>query len=122
MNNPRFSYERGLEAPPRLPPPKSLKWIRVSQFGDFLGRVLKRRERRKIFAVVVPSMLADSGRKPVQRVLIFDSHPESLRLVFGRPMNSVVDLATPPRTIPSYVVLGLILILAVVLGMAWPLV
>jgi hypothetical protein len=31
----------------------------------------------------------------VQHILIFDDHPESLRLVFGRP-SAEIDLPRPP--------------------------
>jgi hypothetical protein len=61
-------------------------------------------------------MLADLGRKTIRRILIFDNHPDSLRLVFGRRLNADVDLSTPQTTSRRYIILGLIPILLIVLA------
>jgi hypothetical protein len=77
-------------------------------------------------------MPADRGRKIIRRILIFDNHPDSLRLVYGQNLNPAVDLATG-RVRPTgglaaslhtsllHIVLGLALILVLVLAMFWPL-
>jgi hypothetical protein len=79
---------------------------------------------RRIFVIKQVRRLtaANAAGKKIQRILIFDDHPDSLRLVFGRRANPDVDLAAPPHTSPSHVILGLALILALVLGMVWPLI
>jgi hypothetical protein len=64
-------------------------------------------------------MPADLGRKTIRRILIFDNHPDSLRLVFGRRLNADVDLSAPQTTSRGYIILGLIPILAVVLTTVW---
>ena len=100
--------------------------------GDRLRRDSSGVRGRKIFAIVAPPMPSELGRKRVQRVLIFDNHPDSLRLVSQQRLNPDVDCATRPvrpadelvapghmRT--SQVVLGLGLIVTLVLAMLWPL-
>jgi hypothetical protein len=53
------------------------------------------------------------------RVLIFDDHPDSLRLVFGRGANSPVELR--PRASWLEFVLVTMLTMGAVMGMLWPL-
>jgi len=56
------------------------------------------RRAKKIFVirqtVQLPSTDSAEGRS-VQHILIFDDHPESLRLVFGRA-TAEIDLPRPP--------------------------
>jgi hypothetical protein len=75
--------------------------------------------RKKIFAVVSPPMPAYFGRKTIRRILIFDNHPDSLRLVSESDINSDVYLAGPQHTSRPYSVLGLVLIMTLVLAMLW---
>ena len=58
--------------------------------------------------------------KNVQHILIFDDHPDSLRLVFGEPENPRVDRAVP-RRVASWAVLFSLLMLGLVTAMLWPL-
>jgi hypothetical protein len=64
-------------------------------------------------------MPADLGGKTIRRILIFDNHPDSLRLVFGRRLNTDFDLGAPQITSRRYTILGLVPILAVVLTTLW---
>ena len=132
MNTPRFNYNRGPGEPSRLSPRNYPKWIGVSHIDGPLLRDSKGSGRRKIFAIVAPSTRADIGYKTVRRVLIFDDHPDSLRLVSRQYLNPDVDLAAgrvrstgglaaAQQTSHSHVVLGLVLILALVLAMFLPL-
>src|SRR5258708_6863425 len=52
---------------------------------------------RKIFVIKQASRLraTNTAGKQVQRILIFDDHPDSLRLVFGHRANSQIDLSKP---------------------------
>jgi len=66
-------------------------------------------------------MPADLGRKTIRRILIFDSHPDSLRLVFGRDANPVFD-TSPPQHVSSWAVPLVVMLIAVALiAMFWPL-
>jgi hypothetical protein len=78
--------------------------------------------RKKIFAVVSPPVPAYFGRKTIRRILIFDNHPDSLRLVSESDINSDVYLAGAQHTSRSYIILGLGLIMTLVFAMLWLLV
>jgi hypothetical protein len=124
MKTPRFDNDGRRGAPSRFgtrtyPHPK---WIRVSHIGDRLRRDASGLRRCKIFAIVAAPMPTDPGRKAVRNIVIFDDHPDSLRLVSRQRLNPQVDLAAPRHTSPSHVLLGLVLILALMLGMLWPLI
>jgi hypothetical protein len=77
---------------------------------------------RKIFVIEQvrrpPSTNTD---KKIRRILIFDNHPDSLRLVFGRRADSHVHLSDPQRMTSSGVVLLWILVMGLMLAMLWPL-
>jgi hypothetical protein len=72
-----------------------------------------------MFAIVAPPKV-DLGGKAIRRILIFDNHPDSLRLVSERHLTSGVDAAVSRHTSPLYVILGLLLILSLIIGMIWP--
>jgi len=78
---------------------------------------------RKIFVIKQASRLraTNTAGKQVQRILIFDDHPDSLRLVFGRRANPQIDLSVPPRTLPWELVLISMLTMGALIGMFWPL-
>jgi hypothetical protein len=59
-----------------------------------------------------------AGRN-VQHILIFDDHPESLRLVFGSATPEV-DLPPPSRASSWYLVLLSIAIISLVIAILWP--
>jgi hypothetical protein len=131
MNTPRFNYERSAGPPSRLSAQKYSKWIRVSDIDGPLPRKSSGTARRKIFAIVTLSRSVDLPGKTVRHVLIFDNHPDSLRLVAEQYLNSDVGLATGPfraadgpaapgHIRPSHVILGLALVVTLVLAMFWP--
>jgi hypothetical protein len=81
------------------------------------------RRTKRIFiirqTVQVPSTNSAEGRK-VQHVLIFDDHPESLRLVFAStPVE--FDLSPPHRASPWPLILLSILIIGSMTAILWPL-
>jgi hypothetical protein len=118
MNTQRFNYERGASGASRSKPREFPKWIRATHLG---GRVLRdsgKSGRTRIFAIVAPPKVDPSG-KAIRRILIFDNHPESLRLVSEQYLTSVVDATASRRTTQSYVILGLALGLILAIGMTW---
>jgi hypothetical protein len=122
MNVGRFNYERRPNAPSSLRPAKYArpKWIRVSHVGGpFLGDSGSP-ERRRIFAIVAPPKVDVSG-KAIRRILIFDNHPDSLRLV-SRLHVRPDDLAATRRAHPVYLIFALLLMLALSMAMFWPLI
>jgi hypothetical protein len=95
-------------------------WIRLSHFrGPFL-RNSATSERRRIFAIVAPPKVDVSG-KAIRRILIFDNHPESLRLV-SRFYVKPDDLAATRRAHPVYLIFAMLLMLALSIAMFWPLI
>jgi hypothetical protein len=73
---------------------------------------------KRIF--VIRQGTKSSAGKNVQQILIFDDHPDSLRLVFGVPANPRVDHPVPRRTTP-WVVFFSMLALGLSIAMLWPL-
>ena len=61
-------------------------------------------------------------RKQIRRILIFDDHPDSLRLVFGRRANPQIDLSVPQRVSSWELVVVSILTMGALIGMFWPLI
>jgi hypothetical protein len=122
MNVPRFNDERGPNAPSPVRPGKyrHSNWIRVSHVGGPFLRDSGSPERRRIFAIVAPAKVDVSG-KAIRRILIFDNHPESLRLV-SRLHVRPDDLATTRRAHPIYLIFALLLMLALSIAMFLPLI
>jgi hypothetical protein len=59
--------------------------------------------------------------KKIRRILIFDNHPDSLDLVFGRQASPHLDLSRPPCVSPWELILVSILTMVALIGMFWPL-
>jgi hypothetical protein len=57
----------------------------------------------------------------MQRILIFDDHPDSLRLVFGRPARRQVNHTAPQRARWWDPVLGWMLLMVALILMFLPL-
>jgi hypothetical protein len=78
---------------------------------------------RKIFVVKQTSHLPATNAAPgktVRHILIFDDHPDSLRLVFGRRGASHVRLSDPQRSTSWGVALLWILVVGLMMAMFWP--
>ena len=121
MDTSRFDYDRRSGATVDPTVQKYSKWIRVSEFGVPLLRGSTGSSPKKIFAIVAPPMPADLGCKTIRRILIFDNHPDSLRLVSRLRVGPDVDLAAPRYRSRSHLILGLLVIIALVLATIWPL-
>jgi hypothetical protein len=82
-----------------------------------------RRRTRKIFVIKQARRLASTNgtQKKLRRILIFDDHPDTLRLVFGRGASGHDDLSVPPRVTSWELILVSILAVGAFLGMFWPL-
>ena len=78
---------------------------------------------RRIFVVKqtrrLPPTQLTAGKR-VQLILVFDNHPDSLRLVFDHPAPSHVHLSNPQRT-PSSVVALLWILVVGLMAMFLPL-
>src|SRR5437868_5653476 len=119
MNAPRFNGCRRPAPTSHAGSRKNRRWIRVLDLGPLRNSVGS--EGRKIFAIVPPPMPADPGGKTIRRILIFDDHPDSLRLVSESNINSEAYLVGLHHTIRPYIILGLVLSMILLLAMLWPL-
>jgi len=81
-----------------------------------------RRRTRKIFVIKQARRLASANgaETKLRRILIFDDHPDTLRLVFGRDTSLDHDLSVSPRATSWDLILVSILALVAVVGMFWP--
>ena len=122
MNTSRFAYHRRSDATSDLNAQKYSKWIRVSRIGSSLLRDSTGSGSKKIFAIVAPLMPANLGCKTIRRILIFDDHPDSLRLVSRLRVRPDVDLVAARRGHPAYLMFALLLMLALSIAMFWPLI
>jgi hypothetical protein len=120
MNTPRFNYDRKLDAVSRHKPRQYPKWIRVTHLSGPVLRDSESSGRRGIFAIVAPPKV-DVGGNAIRRILIFDNHPESLRLV-SRLHVRPDDLVATRRAHPVYLIFALLLMLALSMAMFWPLI
>src|SRR6266404_4789022 len=114
MNTRRFGFERRPGGASRPKAREFPKWIRVSDFSSAVLRYPMVSGQKKIFAIVAPPIPADVGCKTIRRILIFDNHPDSLRLVSKLCVRPDVDPATPRYTSRSHVILGFVVIMALV--------
>jgi hypothetical protein len=78
---------------------------------------------KRIFAIKQSSRLTapNAARKKIRHILIFDDHPDSLRLVFGRRVNPNVHLSAPPPASSWELILVSMLTMGALVAMFWPL-
>ena len=83
----------------------------------------QRGRTRKIFIIKQTSRLpsTNAAGSKIRRILIFDNHPDSLRLVFGERANPYVNLSVPQRVSSWELVFVSILTMSALFGMFWPL-
>jgi hypothetical protein len=81
-----------------------------------------RSPRGRIFAIVSRPISIGIAGKTIRRVLIFDNHPESLRLVLQSSVDVSSDDAASRREKRASIICGSILIAIVIAAMLWPLV
>lgn len=117
MNRRQFDYNprRIGRAGPSPQEAQRLKWIPVSQINESLVGNAASKRGRKIFAVISPPVRVDQSNKPVRRILIFDNHPESLRLVSEKNPNKNVS-SPKRRLLRREWLLGLLLILVLLVA------
>jgi hypothetical protein len=82
--------------------------IRTNRLSD---ATLREQKRRFAFE----SRLVSVSGKTIRHIVIFDNHPDSLRLLLSS------DLIPQRRNEFFYAVLTIVFVLALVLGVLWPL-
>src|SRR5262249_40780699 len=121
MNSPRFNNSsRRRPAMSRFAPGSHRQWIRVPELGHV--RDCTNSGRKRIFAIVSRPIATGVEGKTIRRVLIFDNHPASLRLIHESDMDlGKNDDATSQREKRKSIVCGSILIAMTIAALLCPL-
>src|SRR5437667_7376045 len=92
----RFDYGR-MALPRSFVRPSAEDQLSLARTFSLPGT--RRGRTRKIFVIKKTSRLrsTNGADKKIRRILIFDNHPESLRLVFARRPDPHVDVPVPKR-------------------------
>src|SRR5260370_40625998 len=119
MKRERFDYGR-MALPGSLVTPGADDHLNLARSFSLPGERCGR--TRKIFVIKKTSRLRSANRadKKIRRILIFDNHPESLRLVYGRRRSPDIDLSVPQRASSSELIILSLLTVAALVGMFWP--
>jgi len=95
------------------------QWIRTPGLG-YPSDSVNLGEKR-IFAIVSPPIATTVDGKTMRRIVIFDNHPDSLRLVLQSGLNPDSDDPASRRERRTSITCGLILIAMLVAALLWPL-
>jgi hypothetical protein len=77
--------------------------------------------QKRIFAIVSPPIRTPVDGKTIRRIVIFDNHPDSLRLVLNSGVNVDSDDAVSRRERRTSIICGLILIAILLAALLWEL-
>ena len=77
--------------------------------------------QKRIFAIVSPPIPTSADGRTIRRIVIFDNHPDSLRLVLDSDANAESDDAVSRRERRTSIICGLILIAMLVAALFWAL-
>jgi hypothetical protein len=113
-------YDRGMASAAQFVRPSAddqLNLVRAPSESEWRVRT------KKIFIVRKTTRLpsTNAAGKRIRRILIFDNHPESLRLVFGHRQHRDVDLSPPQRVSSWELIIVLAVTIAGLIGIFWPL-
>jgi hypothetical protein len=83
----------------------------------------RRDRRRKTFVVKKTGRLlsANGPDKKVREILIFDNHPDTIRLISRTRPDPYVDLTRSPRVSSKELIIVCLLIVVGLIAMFWPL-
>jgi hypothetical protein len=125
MNASRFRVEEKTERlRPRRSSQRQVKWVALEKSRSVreLAAKAAKTPKRRLFALVSRPQPSNSDTQPIRRILIFDNHPATLRLLAGAPVDSQAnDSASTTRLVVSSVV-ALALIGLAAFAMFWPLI
>jgi hypothetical protein len=119
METPRSNGRSSQRARLRFVIEHSPQWVQMPDLRSV--RDAAGSSQKRIFAIVSRSIPSDVKGKTIRRILLFDNHPDSLRLVLKPVANLDSDAAAWRRERRTSVICGSILIAMVVAAMLWPL-
>jgi hypothetical protein len=95
------------------------RWIPMAELGS--SRDSTSSGKKRIFAIVSRPIAAELKGKAIRRIVIFDNHPDSLRLVLESGVDSDNDDATARWEKRASMICGSILIAIVIAALLWSL-
>jgi len=119
MDSARFNDGSRRRAISRCAAGRYSRWVRIPELGSLSGSASSRQKR--IFAIVSPPIPTPVEGKTIRRIVIFDNHPDSLRLVLGSGVDLDSDDAASRRERWTSIICGFILIAMLVAALLWPL-
>jgi hypothetical protein len=119
MIAPRFNdgSRRGAISPRRRE--SNPQWVRLPKLGRIPASTNP--ERKRIFAIVSRPIPTAIEGKTIRRVVIFDNHPDTLRLILQSGIGAVDDNVALGRARLTSIVGGSILIAVSLAALLWPL-
>ena len=113
-------HDRGIALPASFVRPSADDRLNLGPAFSVTGQ--RRSRTKKIFVIKKTSRLRsiNGAGKKIRRILIFDNHPESLRLVFGHRLHHDVDLSRPERVSSWELIIVCLLTVVGLIGMFWP--
>src|SRR6266550_1331057 len=119
MDNPRFNDGSTRRAISGSTTGAYSQRIRMPELGCRSGSAGSGQKR--IFAIVSPPIATPVEGKTMRRIVIFDNHPDSLRLVLQSGLNPDSDDPASRRERRTSIICGSILIAMILAAMLWPL-
>ena len=116
MKRKSFS-DRRIQFPAPLVGPIAARESKFAQTSSWIGQTGLRRKR----LFIIKQVSRSGTDKNIRRVLIFDNHPDSLRLVFEGGAISHYDLPKSRHVSSWELIVVSILTIGGLVGMFWPL-
>jgi hypothetical protein len=118
MDSSQFKSGAGRYAISRFAIENHPRWIPMAELGSVRDSTSSGKKR--IFAIVSRPIAAELKGKAIRRIVIFDNHPDSLRLVLESDVDSDNDDAAARWERRASMICGSILIAIVLAAMLWP--
>lgn len=93
------------------------RWIPLAELSSVRDSTSSGKKR--IFAIVSRPIAEESNGKAIRRIVIFDNHPKSLRLVLESGVNLDTDDAAARGERRASIICGSILIAIILAAMLW---
>lgn len=95
------------------------QWVRIPKLGHIPASTDS--ERKRIFAIVSRPIPTAIEGKTIRRIVIFDNHPDSFRLILQSGTGAVDDNVALRQARLTSIVSGSILIAMSLAALLWPL-
>jgi hypothetical protein len=112
MKRPRFNGRRGPGITTRSRTTRDSRWTQVPEPGPLKG--FNTSGRKRVFAIVTRSIHTEDNGQTGRRILIFDNHPATLRLLDNL---DEIDFGPRRRKPWRYAVISIVLAVILLLGM-----